>query len=404
MLKISNRFTTLSYLKSQFMEDPFQTLLDVIFSCLTFLGLLIVLLIIVLSLLILFEGARPVLDRFGISNIISISFQNNNLSIFFPSQWNLNATASGSGVTSFGVAIFVAGTIVTSIIAILLALPLSVGSALFINEYAPKHTKKSLSFMFQLIAAIPSVVFGLWAIYVFGPFTLQYIVPIITLINTQNSWIIILIGTIITLYFILKTFLTAINKKIGIINGLGRLLLMIGSYIFFLYIIQLIITPPYSASVAFNVLLAILVLTIMITPFVAALAQEIFAAVPESQREAAYALGATSWEVTKMSVLPMSKRGIFGALILGYGRAIGETMAVTMTIGNSDYFFASIRNQGATITSVLAAEFGEALSNPLSVGVLLELGLLLFIFSFIINTIAHFIIGRSATATSRMEI
>lgn len=404
MLKITNRFSTLTYFRDQFKEDPFQTLLDITFSCLTYIGLLIVFLIIIFSLLVLIQGALPVFNSNGLNNIIIITFQNNHLNITIPIFWNLNQAALNGNVQGIGVAIFVAGTIVTSVLAILLAFPLSIGSALFINEYAPKKAKKTLSVMFQLIAGIPSVVFGLWAIFVFGLFTHNYLVPIITILNSQNSWIVVLIGQIIALYLILRVFLNVFNKKSTIRAGIGRFLLIIGSYLFLLYIIQLIVTPPYSTSVISNALLAVLVLTIMITPFVSALSQEIFAAVPESQKEAAYALGATSWETIKMSILPVSKRGVFGALMLGYGRAIGETMAVVMVIGNSDGFFTSIRSQGATITSVLVAEFGEALSNPLTTGILLELGLLLFVFSFIINGIAQLLIGRSATETSRMEV
>ena len=304
MLKISNRFPTVAYLKTQFREDPYQTFLEVIFSFLTFLGLLSVLLILILSLLVLIEGALPIFNRYGLSNIVSISFQNNQLNISFPSHWNLNAS---SELSNIGVAVFVAGTIVTSVLAILLAFPLSVGSAVYINEYAPKDIKKPLSVMFQLIASIPSVVFGLWAFIFFGDFVNQYLVPIMTILNVQNSWVVVLLGTIIAGYFILKTFISITTKKTSLKVGIGRILLILGSYVFLLYIIQIIITLPYSAKITSNVLLAILVLTIMITPFVAALSQEIFAAVPISQKEAAYALGSTPWETVRLSVLPVSK-------------------------------------------------------------------------------------------------
>jgi len=232
---------------------------------------------------------------------------------------------------------FIYGTLVSSFLALLLAVPLAVGVAVFLTEMCPRALRAPLAFLTELLAAIPSVIYGLWAVFVLVPLLRDYINPF--LVHTLG-W----------------TGLFADDNP----TGLG--------------------------FVAAGVILAI-----MILPIISSLTREVMTAVPHSQREAVLALGATRWEMIRMGVLRNARIGIVGAIILGLGRALGETMAVTMVIGNSPEIHRSLLSNGASMASVIANEFAEA-SSDLHLSALMEIGLALFIVTIIVNAFARLLV------------
>jgi phosphate transport system permease protein len=238
---------------------------------------------------------------------------------------------------NFGALPFVYGTIVSSLIALLISVPLSLGIAIFLVEQAPYYVARPLGFLVELLAAIPSVVYGLWGIFVLAPFLRVHVEPPL---QRWFGWLPLFQGTI---------------TGIGLLTG--------------------------------GVILAI-----MVTPIISAVVRDVLAAVPSSQREAALALGATKWETTRV-VLINGAPGIAGAVILGLGRAIGETMAVTMVIGNRPQISASLFEPSYTIASVIANEFTEA-TQDLYLSALVELGLILFLVTFVVNAIARILVWR----------
>jgi phosphate transport system permease protein len=231
----------------------------------------------------------------------------------------------------FGALPFIYGTIVSSVIALIIAVPLSLGIAVFLVEQAPRRLSRPLAFLVELLAAIPSVVYGLWGIFVLAPVLREHVEPTL---QRFFGWIPLFQGTI---------------TGIGLFTG-G------------------------------------IILAIMITPIISAVVRDVLAAVPVSQREAALALGATQWETTRV-VLANAASGIAGAIILGLGRAIGETMAVTMVIGNRPRISASLFEPSYTIASVIANEFTEA-TEDLYLSALVEIGLILFLVTFMVNAVA----------------
>jgi phosphate transport system permease protein len=244
---------------------------------------------------------------------------------------------------------FLFGTLLTSIFAILFALPIGLGIAIFLSELCPAWLRTPLSWMVELLAAIPSVVYGLWGIFVFLP---KVVAPV-------------------------GVFL---GDTLGQIPLLGSLF-----------------TGPIPASGASR-LAASLILTIMIIPTIAAVSRDVFMAIPASQREASKALGATEWETIWQVLIPFGRSGILGAVILGLGRALGETMAVTMVIGNSIQGGASLLQAGYTMASIIANEFAEAVSG-LHTDSLIEIGLVLFIITLLLNVLARFLVWRVARQT-----
>ncbi len=235
----------------------------------------------------------------------------------------------------FGALPFIYGTVVSSLIAVLIATPLSIGVAVFLVEQAPRSLARPIGFLVELLAAIPSVVYGLWAIFVLAPFLRVYVQPPL---QSAFGWLPFFEGT---------------PTGIGMFTG-G------------------------------------LILAIMITPIITAVVRDILEAVPVTQREAALALGATKWETTKI-VLANASSGIAGAVILGLGRAIGETMAVTMIIGNRPQISVSLFEPAYTIASVIANEFTEA-TGDLYLSALVEMGLILFVVTFIVTGLAKLLI------------
>jgi phosphate transport system permease protein len=244
---------------------------------------------------------------------------------------------------------FLFGTLETSLFAILFALPIGLGIAIFLSELCPAWLRTPLSWMVELLAAIPSVVYGLWGIFVFLP---KVVAPV-------------------------GVFL---GDTLGQIPLLGSLF-----------------TGPIPASGASR-LAASLILTIMIIPTIAAVSRDVFMAIPASQREASKALGATEWETIWQVLIPFGRSGILGAVILGLGRALGETMAVTMVIGNSIQGGASLLQAGYTMASIIANEFAEAVSG-LHTDSLIEIGLVLFIITLLLNVLARFLVWRVARQT-----
>jgi phosphate transport system permease protein len=236
----------------------------------------------------------------------------------------------------FGALPFIYGTIVSSLLGLAIAVPLSVGTALFLTEICPRQLRAILSLLVELLAAIPSVIYGLWGIFVLSPFLRIQIEP-----------------------FLAKYF-----GWTGLFTG-----------------------PKYG----WGMLAAGVILAIMILPIIASITREVITAVPRVQREAALALGATKWEMLRMSVLRNARPGIFGATILGLGRALGETMAVTMVIGNRPEIAKSLFAPGHTLASVIANEFAEATSAAYF-SALVEMGLVLFIVTLIVNGLARLLV------------
>jgi len=237
---------------------------------------------------------------------------------------------------SFGALPYIWGSIVSSLLAILIATPLSVGTALFITEIAPGKLGGAIASLVELLAAIPSVIYGLWGVLVMTPWLQKTVEPFL-------------------------------------VDHFGFLPFFRGA--------------PYGVGM----LAAVFIIMIMIVPIITSITKEVLLAVPKSQKEAAIALGATKWETIRMAVLPYGRSGILGAVVLGLGRAIGETMAVTMVIGNTPQISLSLLDPAYTMPSVIANEFAEA-SSKLHSSALMEIGLILLVMTLLINITARVLI------------
>ncbi|MHB9025027.1 MAG: phosphate ABC transporter permease subunit PstC [Armatimonadota bacterium] len=248
----------------------------------------------------------------------------------------------------FGIVFAIFGTIVSSLIALLLAVPVSIGAAVFLAELAPRWLRDPVSFTIELLAAIPSIVYGLWGIFVLVP-----------LLREVEVWM---------------------SKHLGFIPYLKQTDFITGH----------------------GLLAAGLILAIMILPYITSVSREVIQAVPRSQREAAYALGATRWEALSGPVLRYARSGIMGAVILGLGRALGETMAVTMLIGNSPQIPSSLYGPAYTMPALLANEFTEA-TGSLHTSALFQVALVLVIITIIVNAIARLLIW-SVSKGGRLEV
>lgn len=292
-----------------------STLGDKVYRTILFAAATSILLIVAAVFYMMVQSSMPTLQRFGIG-------------FLWASEWNPSQEL-------FGALPFIYGTVVSSILALLIAVPISLGIAIFLVEQAPKKIARPIAFMIELLAAIPSVVYGLWGIFVLAPFIRIYLGPVL-----QDN-----LG-----------FLPFFQ---GRLTGIGML----------------------TGGI---------ILAIMITPIVTAVVRDVLEAVPNTQREAALALGATKWETT-MIVLGNAASGIAGAVVLGLGRAVGETMAVTMVIGNSPQISASLFEPAYTIASVLAANFADA-TDELYLSALIEMALVLFLVTVVINGLAKLLI------------
>jgi len=293
---------------------------DAIFVTTTKAAALFVLLSLGAILLSLVIGAWPSMQAFG-------------LDFYTSNNWDPVANEYGALAPIYG-------TLVTSAMALAIAVPISFGIAIFLTELCPSFLKKPLGIAIELLAGIPSIIYGMWGLFVFAPFFGNNIQPWLT-------------------------------ENLGGLPIIGKLFV--------------------GAPMGIGLFTASLVLAIMIIPFIAATMRDVFAVVPALLKESAYGMGATTWEVMFKIVLPYAKTGVVGGIILGLGRALGETMAVTFLIGNTFNISPSMFASGVSITSALANEFAEA-SDPLHLSALLHLGLILFMITFIVLSISRLLL------------
>jgi phosphate transport system permease protein len=249
----------------------------------------------------------------------------------------------------FGALVPIVGTVVTSLIALLIGVPVSFGIALFLTELSPAWLKRPLGTAIELLAAIPSIIYGMWGLFVLAPLFADYLQP--WLINTLGA--------------------------APVIGALFK-------------------GPPQGIGV----FTAGFVLAIMVIPFIAAVMRDVFEIVPPVLKESAYGIGCTTWEVVRNIVLPYTKVGVIGGIMLGLGRALGETMAVTFLIGNAHRLTASVLQPGNSIASALANEFTEAVGDVYT-SALIELGLILFVITFIVLALAKLLLLQLARGEGR---
>ena len=270
----------------------------------------------------LVQGAWPALSTFGFNFLIEES-------------WN-------PVTEKFGALAPIYGTIVTSVIAMLIAVPVGLFIAVFLTELCPMWLRRPIGIAIELLAGIPSIIYGIWGLFVFAPFLQEYVQP-----------------------FLIAVF--------GNLPGLS----------------VLFAGPPYGIGV----LTAGLILAIMVLPFITSISRDVFQAVPPVLKEAAYGLGCTTWEVARYVALPYARVGVIGGVMLGLGRALGETMAVTFVIGNAHRISGSLLAPGTTISATIANEFTEAVGD-LYTSALIALGLILFVITFIVLAIARIMLMR----------
>ncbi len=238
----------------------------------------------------------------------------------------------------FGAAVSVYGTVMTSLLALILAVPIAFGIAFFLTELAPSWMRRPVGTAVELLAAVPSIIYGMWGFFVIVPIMSQIVEP--TLINLFDG--------------------------IPVLEDLFA-------------------GPPFGTGI----FTAALVLTVMVVPFIAATMRDVFETVPPVYKESAYGVGCTTWEVMRSIVIPYTRVSVVGGIMLGLGRALGETMAVTFVIGNSDHISASLFSSGNTIASIVALEFPESPAGSLKLSSLLALGFILFVISFIVLAISR---------------
>ncbi len=294
---------------------------DRAFEWLTLLMALSVFVLIVLIGYELAQGSRLALQKFG---------------------WHFLVNSNWDPVNEqFGALPFIFGTLVSSLIALVIAVPISIATAVYLTELAPLWLRQPLIMFIELLAAVPSVILGLWGIFVMVPWLREHLFP----------WL---------------------QKLFG-----------------FLPLFQ------GPTNIGFSMLAGGIIVAIMVVPIITSVSREILRSVPGLQREAAYALGATRWEVTRIAVLGYAKKGLFGAVILGLGRALGETMAVTMVIGNSPQIVKSLFKPGYTLASVIANEFTEATTDTY-LSALFEIGLVLLGVTVLVNALAQLLLKTFA--------
>jgi phosphate transport system permease protein len=269
----------------------------------------------------LFLGGLKAFQAFGVSFVWSL-------------DWDPVQEVFGAGVSIYG-------TVITAILAIILAVPLAFGVAFFLTELAPQWLRRPIGTAVELLAAVPSIIYGMWGFFVIAPLMAQYVQPVL-------------------------------------IDSIGELPL-IGA---------LFQGPPFGTGI----FTAALILAIMILPFIAATMRDVFEQVPPVYKESAYGLGATTWEVMKGVVIPYTRISVAGGIMLGLGRALGETMAVTFVIGNANRISTSLFGPGNTIASVVALEFGESEMGSLKLSALLALGFILFVLSFIVLAASRYML------------
>jgi len=295
---------------------------DVVFRHITRAAALAVLIILGGIIVSLVWGSLPALRTFGVS-------------FLYQEVWN-------PVTEQFGAIAPIYGTIVTSLIAMLIAVPVGLFIALFLTELCPMWLRRPIGIAIELLAGIPSIIYGIWGLFVFAPFLQQYVQP----------------------------FLIELFGNIPLLS-----ILFAG--------------PPYGIGI----FTAGLILAIMVLPFITSISRDVFEAVPPVLKEAAYGLGCTTWEVARYVVLPYTRVGVIGGIMLGLGRALGETMAVTFVIGNAHRISGSLLAPGTTISATIANEFTEAVGD-LYTSALIALGLILFVITFIVLAIARLLLLR----------
>jgi phosphate transport system permease protein len=295
---------------------------ELLFTNATLIATLLVLLLLGGVVVALTQGALPALRQFGPAFVTS-------------ADWNPVTDQFGAEVAIFG-------TMVTALIALLIGIPLSIGIAFFLTEICPKRFRRAISTAIELLAAVPSIIYGIWGLFVLAPFLQVHVQP-------------------------------RLITSLGSLPGIGALFA----------------GPPLGIGV----LTAGLILGLMVLPFIASTLCDVFRSVPVDFKESAYGLGCTTFEVIWHVVLPFGRTGVVGGIMLGLGRALGETMAVTFVIGNSHRITPSLLAPGSTIASTIANEFTEAV-GPLYTAALLELGLILFVISFVVLVLAKTLLGR----------
>jgi phosphate transport system permease protein len=296
--------------------------LDLVFRVLTRVAALGVLIILGGVIISLISGALPALRAFGLNFLVE-------------ERWN-------PVTEKFGAIAPIYGTIVTSFIAMLIAVPIGLLIAVFLTELCPMWLRRPIGIAIELLAGIPSIIYGIWGLFVFAPFLQETLQP-----------------------FLIATF-----GNIPVLSALFA-------------------GPPYGIGI----LTAGLILAIMVLPFITSISRDVFDAVPPVLKEAAYGVGCTTWEVVRYVVLPYTRVGVIGGVMLGLGRALGETMAVTFVIGNAHRVSSSLLAPGTTISATIANEFTEAVGD-LYTSSLIALGLILFVITFIVLAIARYMLMR----------
>ncbi len=302
-----------------------QRIQDFLFHKVTMLFAILVLIALAAILVSLMISAWPAFKKFGIDFIWTV-------------EWDIINE-------DFGAAIAIYGTLISSVIALLIAVPLAFGIALFLTEMCPLWLRRPLGTAIELLAAVPSIIYGMFGLFIFAPLFAEYGQPALQSTLGQMPLIGPLFG--------------------GAMNGIG-------------------------------LLAAGIILAFMVLPFIAAVMRDVFEIVPPILRESAYGLGCTTWEVVRYIVLPYTQKGVIGGIMLGLGRALGETMAVTFVIGNSQRISESLFAPGTSIASTLANEFGEA--DDFHLSTLFALGFLLFVITFVVLAIAKIMILRTERA------
>jgi phosphate ABC transporter permease protein PstC len=298
--------------RARFADPAFKALLTVLAA--------LILVLIAFFFIFLANKARPAFEQFGVIGFI------------FDNDWNVSKDI-------YGALPLVVGTVITSAVALIIGVPIAVATALYVTEMCPRRLRSPLTIVIELLAAVPSVVYGLWGILFLAP-----------KLQPAEQW-----------FADTFSFLPFVGGPVAI--------------------------PNYF--------IAGLILAIMILPIVSAISREVMATVPQDHKEAALALGATRWEMIRTAVLPYSRRGITGGAMLGLGRAIGETIAVTLVIGNAPEIGKQIFDQGYSLAAVIASEFGEAANDKLHAAALIAAGLVLFVLTLVVNGIARAIVNRA---------
>ena len=299
-----------------------QAVYDTLFRNLTRLAAFGVLALLAAILVSLVIGSMPAIHAFGFGFLTSPDWDPVN--------------------DHFGALVPIVGTVLTSVIALFIAIPVSFGIALFLTELSPRVLRRPLGVAIELLAGIPSIIYGMWGLFIFAPIFADHVEP----------WL---------------------NQHIGTLPYIG---------------------PFFSGPpMGIGILTASIILAIMVIPFITSVMRDVFEVVPAMLKESAYGLGSTTWEVMLSIVLPYTKVGVAGGIMLGLGRALGETMAVTFVIGNSHELGKSLLNPGNSISSALANEFTEAVGD-LYTASLIELGLILFFITFVVLSIARYMLYK----------